>query len=246
MSKLRVLCLHGFTSNGSVHAHQVRAITKALSADFDFLFPDGPHEVEITEKMKRESPTMRSWSEFVDQNSKSGHRAWWFARDADPAKNEPGGFHGLEKSLDFLGDLIEKTGPVHAIWGFSQGACFAGMLMSLLSNQQREHPFRRRIPSSQPMPSAGVFFSGFRARFSQYDSAYAFGIDVPTLHIIGAEDTIVTPERSETLVKICRGARLLKHKGGHDIPTSEKDQQAIVDFLREKVHTANSDGREKI
>ncbi|KAK0113845.1 hypothetical protein ONS95_014092 [Cadophora gregata] len=246
MSKLRILCLHGFTSNGSIHAHQVRKITQALSADYDFLFPDSPHEVEVTEKMKLEDPMTRSWSEFVAQNSNSGHRAWWFAKDPNPAKKQPGSFQGLEQSLDYIGDLLQKTGPVHAIWGFSQGACFAGMLMALLSNQQRDNPLRSRLPSSQAVPSAGIFISGFKARFPQYDSAYASGIDPPTLHIIGSRDTSVTPERSETLLKVCKQPTILRHEGGHDLPSSEKDQKTIVEFLCENVHTEYLGGREKI
>ncbi|KAL5323215.1 hypothetical protein ACEPPN_007748 [Leptodophora sp. 'Broadleaf-Isolate-01'] len=246
MSKLRILCLHGFTSNGSVHAHQVRGITKALSAEFEFLFPDGPHVTEITDKMKLESPPMRSWSDYVAQNSTSGHRAWWFAKDSDPAKNEQGTFQGLEQSLDFLGDVIQKTGPVHAIWGFSQGAGFAGMLMALLSNQQMDDPLRTRLPRNQPVPSAGIFIAGFKSRFPQYESAYASGIEVPTLHIIGSQDTAVTPERSEVLVKICKNPTLLRHGGGHDVPTSEEEQQIIIAFLRQNVRAASSDGREKM
>src|SRR5438445_628258 len=109
MSKLRVLCLHGFTSNGSVHAHQVRNITSALSAD-----------------------------------------------------------------------------------------------------------------------------SGFRARFPQYDSVYAPGIDTPTLHILGEQDHAVSTERSETLLRVCRDASVLRHAGGHEIPTSEEDQAVIIRFLRDK------------
>ncbi|CAL3969796.1 unnamed protein product [Diplocarpon coronariae] len=247
MSKLRVLCLHGFTSNGTVHAHQVRRITAVLSTDFDFLFPDGPHMVEITEAMKQKSPTTKAWSEYVAENSKSGHRAWWIARDPDVSKNEPGSLDGLERSLEYLGDLIRTTGPVHAIWGFSQGGCFAGMLMALLSNQQTNHPLRRQLPSSQPAPSAGIFFAGFKPRFAQYDSVYAAGIDVPTLHIIGSQDTIVSTKRSETLLAVCQSASLLKHEGGHDIPSSPQDQEVVIRFLRDNVRGFNrSDGREKM
>ncbi|KAE8448277.1 hypothetical protein EG329_009708 [Mollisiaceae sp. DMI_Dod_QoI] len=229
MSKLRILCLHGFTSNGSIHQHQVRKITNQCSSDFDFLFPDGPHEV-YTSQNKPDN----AWGDFVAANSTSGHRAWWFAKDPDPTTNEPGGFQGLEKSLDYLGRFIEKSGgQVDVIWGFSQGACFAGMLMALLHEKQRDHPFRKYLPKQQGLPRAGLFFSGFKARFSQYDSVYEHGIEVPTLHIMGEQDAIVTNERSETLKSVCRDGKTLKHDGGHNIPESEEDQAAIISFLRE-------------
>lgn len=234
MSKLRVLCLHGFTSNGSIHARQVRHITNALSTEFDFLFPDGPHDVDPSTKMDLSNPSTKAWADYVSSNSSAGHRAWWFARDPNPSTNDPGGFEGLEKSIRYLGDLLQKTGPVHVIWGFSQGACFAGMLTALLQEKNKDHPLRRYLPISQSTPNAGIIFSGFKPRFQEYDDIFAHGIEVPTLHVIGEQDTAVTPERSESLAEVCRQAKVLKHPGGHDIPEGEAGRDQIVKFLREK------------
>ncbi|CZT08332.1 uncharacterized protein RCO7_08256 [Rhynchosporium graminicola] len=205
MSKLRILCLHGFTSNGSVHAHQIRGITKALSAEYEFLFPVGPRVVEILENSKLESPSMKSWSEYVSKYSTSGHRGWWVTKEPNPANGEPGTFEGLEKSLKWI-ILFGTTYPVN--------------------------PF---------VPSAGIFIAGFKARFPQYDSAYASGIDVPTLHVIGSQDVAVVPERSEALVKISTNPSVLRHGGGHNFPTSEEDQKIIIDFLRQKVRVTSTD-----
>jgi predicted esterase len=234
MSKLRILCLHGFTSNGNVHAHQLKSLTSRLSSHFVFIFPDGPHAVDVTRSLGNNA-TATAWSEYVSANSSSGHRAWWFAKDPKPERNEPGGFSGLEKSLDVIGEVMEKEGPVHAIWGFSQGACFAGMLVALLSEQSRGHELRSRLPHSQGTPSAGIFFSGFRARFPQYDGVYVHGIQVPTLHVLGRKDVIVSTERSESLMEVCQEPGLLKHTGGHDIPSSEEDEQVIIQFLLDNV-----------
>jgi pimeloyl-ACP methyl ester carboxylesterase len=233
MSKLRVLCLHGFTSNGSVHAHQARHIANALSSEFDFLFPDGPHEADLSTQMNLSNPSTKAWADYVSANSTVGHRAWWFARDPHPADNEGGGFEGLEQSIGYVEELIQRTGPVHVIWGFSQGACFAGLLTALLSEKSKSHPLRRCLPKSQGTPKAGIFFSGFKPRFRQYDDIYTAGIETPTLHIMGEQDTAVTIERSEALVEVCRRATVLKHGGGHDIPKGYEDQRRIIQFLRE-------------
>jgi hypothetical protein len=131
MSKSRILCLHGFTSNGAVHDHQVKRITSKLSKDFEFIFPDGPHKVDIQKSMGN-SPTTKAWSEYVAQNSNSSHRAWWFSKDPDAAKNEPGGFKGLETSFHHIGTIMEETGPMHAIWGkqyFSIDICILRVLV---------------------------------------------------------------------------------------------------------------------
>ncbi len=145
---------------------------------------------------------------------------------------------GLDASLKFIGELIERTGPVHAIWGFSQGAGFAGMLVALLSSPSlSKHPLRQHLPPNIPRVGAGIFFSGFKARFSQYDGIYEPGIEVPTLHVMGEQDQSVTVERSEVLLKCCEGrtSKVLKHKGGHDIPKSGEDQDVIVEFVTENV-----------
>jgi len=190
MNKLRILCLHGFTSNGTIHALQIRPLTDALSKDFDFLFPDGPHNVDMPQQGSENSST-NAWTEYVNANSPSGHRAWWFASD-DPASSEKGTYEGLERSIVYLGGYMQREGPIHAIWGFSQGACFAGLLTGLLSPALKDHPLRRHLPSAQASPSASVFVSRFKARFPQYDGIYAHRIDMPTLTIIGEKDDAVS------------------------------------------------------
>ena len=230
------MSLPGDIPNGSVHARQVRHLTSSLSNDFDFLFPDGPEVVPLSNQMDLSEPSTKAWSEYVSANSSgAAHRAWWFARDPDPVTKSQGGFEGLEKSLKAIGDLIQRTGPVHAIWGFSQGACFAGMLVSLLGEKNREHPMRIHFPKEQGTPAAGIFFSGFKARFEQYDSIYAPGIEIPTMHVMGDEDAAVTLTRSEELASVCRGAKVLKHSGGHDVPKSDTDREMILNFLRENL-----------
>jgi pimeloyl-ACP methyl ester carboxylesterase len=222
-----------------MHALQIRSLTNALSQDFEFLFPDGPHSVDMSsQEGALENSAAKSWTEYVNANSTSGHRAWWFARD-DPSDPETGSYEGLERSLDYLGEYIQKETPIHAIWGFSQGACFAGLLTALLSPGLKDHPLRKHLPSYQASPSASIFVSGFKARFPQYDSIYAKGIDVPTLTIIGEKDDAVPPEKSEALMGVCRDPSVLRHAGGHEIPSSAGHQAAIIKFLRERVHSNN-------
>jgi hypothetical protein len=216
-------------------------LTSSLSNEFDFLFPDGPEVVFLSNQMDLSQPSSKAWSEYVSTNSSgAGHRAWWFARDPDLVTKSLGSLEGLEKSLKSIGKLIQRTGPVHAIWGFSQGACFAGMLVSLLGEKNREHPMRTHFPKEQGTPAAGIFFSGFKARFEQYDSIYAPGIEIPTMHVMGDKDTAVSMERSVQLVRVCRDAKVLKHSGGHDIPKSEGDREMIINFLRESIGKKNT------
>ena len=36
----------------------------------------------------------------------------------------------------------------------------------------------------------------------------------PTLHVLGTNDVVVIPERSQTLVDVSANARVIKHDGG--------------------------------
>ncbi|KAF9733968.1 hypothetical protein PMIN06_011929 [Paraphaeosphaeria minitans] len=240
MAKLRILCLHGFTSNGAVHAHQLRPLTSQLP-DYEFLFPEGPHRVAIAEQMDMTQPANQAWSAVVTSASGSGHRAWWFARDAEPGSGESSaGFVGLEASLAYLGAYVAARGPVHAVWGFSQGACLAGMLCAVLRDGQARHPLRTHLEAggaSVATPLAGIVFSGFRARYPQYAGLYELGIDVPMLHVSGEGDLLVRSERSEALLRVCTNGERVVHSGGHDIPKGEADVARIVEFTRKYVRT---------
>ncbi|KAF2446299.1 hypothetical protein P171DRAFT_323611, partial [Karstenula rhodostoma CBS 690.94] len=236
--KLRILCLHGFTSNGAVHAHQLRRLTSQLP-DYDFLFPSGPHQVNIADQMDMTTPANQAWSSIVTSASASGHRAWWFARDGDTKSKTGGGFVGIEESLAYLAAYIQERGPVHAIWGFSQGACLAGLLCALLQSKHAAHPLRRYLEAPVdlgiPTPLAGVVFSGFRARYARYDDLYEPGIDVPVLHVLGEQDALVRSERSEALLRVCKSSERIVHPGGHGIPKGEADMAKIVEFTRKYV-----------
>lgn len=156
-------------------------------------FRTGPH---IIDQLDTSTSVNKAWSDYVAANSSGvGHRAWWVARDPNPATQNPGGFEGLEESLKFIGDLLRKTGPVHGIWGFSQGACFAGMLVALLGENSKHHLYRPLLPQNQGPPAAGIFFSGFKSRFQQYDEIYARGITGPTMHVMGEKDAAVSVMR---------------------------------------------------
>lgn len=260
-SKLRVLCLHGYTSNSQVHAHQLRRLTSALSSDYEFLFPDGPHKVDLsssspTSAMDMSKPANQVWHELVQglspRSAEIGHRAWWFARDPEWKTKRQGRFEGLEETFEYLGRwLREHGGPVDAVWGFSQGGCLAGMVVALLQKSQRGHVLRRKLgvdddsdDDGSTEVKAGVVFAGFRARFEVYDDVYEpYGIETPVLHVMGNQDPLVDSERGEALMRVCKREQVLRFEGGHDIPKGEREVERIVAFMRRYVDAGR--GREK-
>ncbi|KAM3424649.1 hypothetical protein BST61_g6637 [Cercospora zeina] len=236
-------------SNSSANVDSASA---ASSFEYEFLFPDGPHVVKYSSSDSEPGVAMDPiWHEFVfglnEESAETGHRAWWFAKDPDWKTKKDGTFEGIERGFEGLGRWIreQKTTEdgdegIDAIWGFSQGACLAGMLCALLSRkgamgEDQRHPLLKLLGLKQDPGrlKAGIIFSGFRARFRQYDDIYEpEGIGIPMLHVLGDKDPLVGSERSEALLRICERGEVLRFEGGHDIPKSEEDLKTIVNFVK--------------
>jgi hypothetical protein len=91
-TKLRILCLHGFTSNAAVHAHQMRHLVSLLP-EYEFLFPDGPHKIDLASTMDMSQPANQAWGEVVSAiGPKAGPRGWWRAKEG--TRREEGRFEG--------------------------------------------------------------------------------------------------------------------------------------------------------
>ena len=54
---------------------------------------------------------------------------------------------------------------------------------------------------------------------------------VPSLHVIGAADTIVMPERSHALSALFSGASVHEHQKGHMVPSNAEARSALSSFL---------------
>lgn len=56
---------------------------------------------------------------------------------------------------------------------------------------------------------------------------------VPTLHVVGSLDTVVSEERSEGLFEVCTGAmrERLRHAGGHYVPNAKAMVEPVIDFI---------------
>lgn len=152
-----------------------------------------------------------------DRTEETTPRAWWTAK---PDESDPQGelkhYVKFDESVAYLHDfLIKQSSPFDGVLGFSQGACMAALLAALLERPGL-HPSFPSHPTLQPLKFA-ILCGGFKA----HDSALAkfYPLELPTLHVIGRNDVIVTEERSRTLVRECNDCRIEFHEGGHFIPS---------------------------
>lgn len=127
---------------------------------------------------------------------------------------------------------MRDQGPFDGLLGFSQGACFAGLLPALLGDQS---------------PKFVILVGGFKSRAAAHQDILSPApmqpkLSVPSLHIIGATDEWVTPDRSKELL-FCYDEKtrsLLDHAGGHYIPSDSVSKKKILDWISQFLIVQNA------
>jgi len=243
--KRTCLCFHGFSQNGVVFRQRTgSARTKKLKREYDFVFVDAPHRVdgvfddddEKEEGKKEESNNdgSKNVRKRTEEEKGGGDaRSWWLAGEnvesgvskasdgtwVRPAKSQK--IVSWEESAKAIEDAVkENEGRVDAFVGFSQGAT----LIAILKRVKPE------IFAGVKRVVSVAGFDPLDARF--YDSEAK--IDVPSMHVHGKNDALVTRDRSDRLREQFYDADkaiVFEHDGGHGVPTSKEFREAFEKFL---------------
>jgi len=187
---LRILCLHGYHGSAEVLRNQLSPLRRKVDQLGEFVCIDAP-------------------------SIAAGDFGWWHA-----VENETTHYEGWERTRDWLLALFEGRESFDGVFGFSQGAALAGLLVGL------------RLPVR-----FAVFAGGFLARDQSLQTNYdkeAAAFALPSLHMIGRTDVIVPPEESRRLSAKFVGPVVLEHEGGHVIPSTEVIAYRFDAFLRER------------
>ena len=233
------LCFHGFSQNGFVFRQRTGSVrTKKLKREYEFVFLDAPHcvdgvfDVDVNDEKnieKRENEetamgTMRSWwlaGENVSSGATKAKDGSWIR----PAKSTK--IVRLEETVALIENALkEHEGRVRALVGFSQGATLIGILKRVKPELFENV---RRVVSV-----AG--FDPLDARFYEKDGfdEKSVVIDVPSMHVHGKNDALVTRDRSDRLRdKFYNKEKsvVFEHEGGHGVPTSREFREAFEKFL---------------
>ena len=192
---------------------------------------DGVFDVDVNDEKnieKRENEetamgTMRSWwlaGENVSSGATKAKDGSWIR----PAKSEK--IVRLEESVALIENALkEHEGRVRALVGFSQGATLIGILKRVKPELFENV---RRVVSV-----AG--FDPLDARFYEKDGFDEKSvIDVPSMHVHGKNDALVTRDRSDRLRdKFYNQEKsvVFEHEGGHGVPSSREFREAFEKFL---------------
>jgi predicted esterase len=243
--KRTCLCFHGFSQNGVVFRQRTGSVrTKRLKREYDFVFVNAPHRVDGVfddddewEGKKEEESNDENKNEGGRTEEKGGGggdaRSWWLAGEnvesgvskasdrtwVRPAKSQK--IVSWEESAKAIEDAVkENEGRVDAFVGFSQGAT----LIAILKRVKPE------IFAGVKRVVSVAGFDPLDARF--YDSEAK--IDVPSMHVHGKNDALVTRDRSDRLREQFYDADkaiVFEHDGGHGVPTSKEFREAFETFL---------------
>ncbi|KAK0555369.1 hypothetical protein OC846_001209 [Tilletia horrida] len=231
---LRILALHGYTSNAFIFNKRLGAIRRACRDVAEFHCINGPHLVQPFSAAQSLDAPEESEGKKVDENTplEEQPRAWWKADD-------DGNYLLWPETVEFLNGVFEKEGPFDAVCGFSQGACLAGILASAFEDPSRVPGLR--LPANQRPFRFGIAISGFRSRDPSMDKVWAQPIQTPMLVVLGKNDLIVDADRAQTLTDVCANVRVEEHEGGHSVPTKAAWRNFFRDYLT--VFSSANDGK---
>lgn len=194
-----VLVLHGYAQNGRSFAIKASGIRKAFKkAGYHTIFVDGPLVLKQAD-MPFEVKT--NGTPFEELNL----RGWTHTQ---------AGMFNIQPALDTVKSAYQEHGPFIGIMGFSQGA---GVLGAILSR------YNEIVGDDKALSylKFALFYSGFIYENEGMDKYYAKKIEIPTLHIMGELDTVVSNDRTKKLISQCTDATILHHPGGHYVPSTK-------------------------
>jgi len=206
--KLRILCLHGYRQSADTFKVKLGSFRKMTGKLADFTFITAPNRV------KGEEDDYGWW--FSQENST--YDAHQVSRCCD----------GYAESLALVEEALRTEGPFHGVLAFSQGAALGGLLCLL---QERD-----RLSSSF---SFCILVAGFISRCTDhtdlFESLAAEGkkVNLPTLHVFGSSDKVIEGSMSEELLNHFNNSKVLRHEGGHFVPTAGPAKQHWIDFLQD-------------
>ena len=212
MTPTRILVLHGFYDSAKNRQHQMRTLTR-LMKDVQFVFVDSPFPFVDYGFLK--SPETASVEQRYQWMS---YRPQWTVADYP--------YDTIQESMQHICDYIHRHGPFDGLLGFSQGAivCTAMLL---------------NIPRWPSLPNSirFVILVGCPAINEPTIVPILDTLNVekhvPTLHIAGQTDTLVTADMSRAIFDRFNPTRaqFYLHKGGHYCPSDADFRRTLIDFI---------------
>ncbi|KAG8464790.1 hypothetical protein KFE25_010158 [Diacronema lutheri] len=203
MSRLRVLCLHGYTQDAERFSRVLSLGLRPHVRDVaELVFVDAPHAAR----------------------DPAGGRAWWHPELVSSGASKSWAYGGWEETLDFLRDVDRARGPFEGLLGFSQGAAVASSLAAHLTSPSAKPSVSFRF---------AILAGGFAYRGQGAGALFRHKpLRMPSLHLYGERDKLVKPTSSEELARLFDSPTVHIHPGGHSFPQTQPSLDIVAEFLR--------------
>ncbi len=161
--------------------------------------------------------------EYVHADAPSladGDFGWWHAA-------EDGEYRGWSRTRDWIRSMFVLHGHFDGVFGFSQGAALAGLLVGMRSELAFDF---------------AVLVGGFASKDPRHARHYAAraAYTLPSLHLIGRSDAVVPPIESLNLASRFATPTIVCHDGGHVIAATPDVRRRYRRFLDEMLAQRDS------
>ncbi len=204
---MKLLALHGFTLNGARMREQLGPLAPELERHAKLECPDAPH----TCPQNAAARLQERWGLPVQTPP---HLRWWNATDDGRT------YAGWHTTRDYLTRQLAGSDSI-GVLGFSQGAMVAATIAALSAN------------GDMPQIRFVVCIAGSTPRAEELAPAFAWPIQVPSLHVWGENDRLTgthSPALADHFAPELR--QVCVWHGAHSVPTKGAAAEAIVDFVR--------------
>ncbi|CAF1105933.1 unnamed protein product [Adineta ricciae] len=217
-TKTRILVLHGFYDSAQNRQYQMRNLARSMK-EIEFVFIDAPFQFVNYGFLK--SPS--------DATNEPRYQWFSYRPEWDVTSYH---YDTNKESIEYVINYINSNGPFDGLLGFSQGAIVCVTMML-------------NIPQWPTLPSC-VKFIIFVGCPPINDATVKANLEalnqqpdqLPTLHVSGLNDTLITREMSEEVCKYFNPslAEFYTHKGGHYCPSDADFRQKLREFIIRASH----------
>ncbi|KAL4402799.1 hydrolase [Malassezia pachydermatis] len=203
--------------NAFSFSKRLKALQKECKDVAEFVFANGPIQVSPLPTAENPEPGPPNPNDPIEKQA----RSWW--------RSTGDVYEHWDESLAYLQQFCREHGPFDGVLGFSQGASVAGVVSATLNYPDKAHGFSDPIQDRPFLFSICV--SGFRPADKRFDPIFEKLSPTPTLVVLGMNDQIVSPTRTQEYINCCQQIRVLRHPGEHYLPSPAPWRRFFYDFF---------------
>lgn len=214
----KILCIHGFRSNGLLLSKSIKSLTKKLNK-YDIQFDCITSPIAYTNLDKSDD------IEDMEQD----YKQWWSTTKLG-LFDEPN-YNTIYDSIKYIYDLYSKE-KYDGILGYSQGSVLVQIILYL---QEYPELFGDMYKDMSFKFKFGITSCTFNITDNILKDLYNHKLAIPILNIYGSNDTLVPYNISESFGDKCLNITNYKHEGKHYVPTTKDMYEVMLTFIKNNI-----------